>query len=181
MDDDEINDDEIDEDQLQDDLIAQQMIFGGEPVSGTTVESQDVWINAIDKTLDEEQAKKYKEVLESRDQFQRTAYVSQFIAQADQQLCFSMDQREKMITLVDTSYGEYLVELNSMNNTFFMEEEMEPDEDEADTDAFSASAKEILDERQYEIWKNDFEPQLTNEWGNGGFGFGGVGGGVFQP
>ena len=74
------------------------------------VEHQRIWINALEKTLSDQQNKKLEASLEQRKNSLRKFAVNAFIAKVDLKLLLSLDQREQLTVFVDKHHGQQLAE-----------------------------------------------------------------------
>ncbi|MEM7454105.1 MAG: hypothetical protein AAF456_07090 [Planctomycetota bacterium] len=141
--------------------------FGNELISGVRPEHQEIWTNALDRTLTEEQKTAYQNHLDQRTQFQREAAVAQFMYRVDAKLMLSTEQREQLSGVVLEHYGDQLRSQMEMNNPMNMNMinvnfmQFNNDVEQVD-EAFVETVESILNEDQSAIWMQQFELELTN-------------------
>ena len=159
--------------------------FGG----GGKPEDQEVWKNAVEKTLTADQQEKYQQVVAERKAFVRDLSVERFIAQVDRKLLLSVDQRNQLLPLIDEHFGEDLAkqEMQSdgmMEGAFFINAMgMMGNAIVTEAPIDRKLIEPILDEDQMTEWKKTFEPQL-NQLANSSDGNGAAmmwGGGMAAP
>ena len=152
--------------------------FGGDFGGSGQPEDQEVWKNAVEKTLTADQQEKYQQVVAERKAFVRELAVARFIAKVDRKLLLAVDQRNQLLPLIDEHFGEELTEQEMrsdgmMDGAFFFDAMgMMGNTGDVEAPIDRQLIEPILDEDQMTEWKKTFEPQLnqlTNSFnGNGG-------------
>ncbi len=140
-------------------------MFGGS--NPNDVESQDSWTKMVEKTLTDEQKEKWHAWTEARLAYQREVAVSHFIAKVDRRLLLSEEQRKKLTELISEQHGESLREKmvqtdqNQFNMGFFVFNQWQNGQGEAEDDETDKLLGEFLTESQLAIWKANFANELS--------------------
>ena len=181
----EFDPDEEPKEEKEDDDAPNQMgmmampFFGGMGAGNPNdVEKNKVWKSAIKKVLTEEQAAKWNAWVKDREAFLQRVAVNGFIAKVDRKLLLSPEQREKLTAHVDSKHGKKLAkqaadqDANQFGmNVFFAGAMAAQFGGNEDNEKEEDPVQSILNESQYEQWKEAFVPQLDQLAGaNGAFG-----------
>lgn len=132
-----------------------------------TIETENVWVASIQKTLTAAQLEKLESWLSVREKLTQQAAVDHLIAKADLKMFLSRSQRQKLKAFVDQEYGPQLAQQMKMppqpQRGFIVVGVPQPELDIEVND----SLKEFLTEPQLEIWKLNFQDDLDSIEGNG--------------
>lgn len=120
------------------------------------VDSEEIWTKTLDKILDEEQGEKYRKWQDERLQFQRRALVDQFVAEIDQSLFLSGEQREKMSAVIEKNFGDRFVADANSGRIRIRRGQIQSTPDPR----YVELVQEFLNENQLEEWKQTIEPIL---------------------
>lgn len=138
--------------------------FTGDFKRSNHPEDQEVWKNAVEKTLTLDQKGKYQQVIAERQAFARKLAAAQFVTKVDHRLLLSVDQRSQLLNLIDEHFGEKFADqdtqsVNMLGGVSFLDAMLEINGDtEAPIDR--QLIEPILDAEQMTEWKKTFELQL---------------------
>ena len=149
-------------------VMAANVIINGMPGMGggsDKPENQKIWTKSVEKILTSDQRALQDAAEANRKANARQHAVGQFVAKTDRKLLLSVEQREKIFTLLDEHFGEPLVEQAIQNDhmggmNFFVG--MGFNGGDADAPLDHQLLKDILDADQLEEWKASVEPELRN-------------------
>lgn len=93
----------------------------GSMSTSSDIEKQKFWLNALRKTLTEEQQTKHQQHLASRTAYRRRATVSHVVSGLDERLLLSEAQRKKLSEVIDTELGKFFEVLPHRQATYMLE------------------------------------------------------------
>lgn len=153
------DDDEEDEDEKEEpERIIRNFAFVLNITSFHSIDGAPIWNRSIDKVLTPEQKTKQAEAESSRKEFYKTAAVDHFVAQLENSLFLSEDQRNALRKIIHDNFADILV--NSMKNDrqnrnrVVQARAIKRDPEHADL------VKDLLNEDQLAEWIRSVEPEL---------------------
>ena len=120
------------------------------------VDNEKIWTSTLGKILDDEQEEKYNNWQQERKLFQKNALVSQFVAEIDQSLFLSTEQREKMTTVIAENFGNRLVSDANAGRLRVRRGQIRP----IPEPKYLELVEDFLSETQLSEWKRSIEPIL---------------------
>lgn len=120
------------------------------------IDKVKLWNSSLGKILNDDQNQKFQDWLSERKAFQRNSLVNSLVAEFDQVLFLSAEQRESMVEILDKNFGDTLIRIAERGVPPRRGGRITPTPDPK----YLELVEGILNEDQLDQWKRSVEKRL---------------------